>query len=107
MPELIISPQAEQDLLDIWLYIAEDNTVNADRYLDKLNDKAISLSESSGIGKDRPELAPNNLKSFPVDHYMLYYLPIKTGIELVRILRTSRDTQPLFKGYQGVSQLDR
>jgi len=36
MPTLIISPEAEQDLLDIWLYIAEDSPVNADRFLDRL-----------------------------------------------------------------------
>lgn len=32
MPTLIVSPEAEQDLLDIWLYIAEDSSVNADRF---------------------------------------------------------------------------
>ncbi|VAW69715.1 hypothetical protein MNBD_GAMMA10-2860 [hydrothermal vent metagenome] len=49
MPELIISPEAETDLLEIWLYIAKDSPLNADRYLDKLNDKALNLCEFSGI----------------------------------------------------------
>jgi len=55
MPELIISPEAEADLLDIWLYIAEDSPVNADRFLDKLHNKALKLCEFSEIGIDRPE----------------------------------------------------
>ena len=58
MPSLIISPEAEQDLLDIWLYIAEDSPVNADRFLDRLEGKALKLAEFTEIGIDRPELAP-------------------------------------------------
>lgn len=95
MSNLIISPEAELDLLEIWLYIAEDSTVNADRFLDKLNKKAINLSESSEIGIDRPELG-KGLKSFPVDRYMLYYRSINEGIELIRVLHGSRDTKLQF-----------
>ena len=95
MPELIISPEAETDLLDIWLYIAEDSPVNADRFLDKLHNKALKLCEFSEIGIDRPELA-NGLKCFPVDRYLLYYRAIATDIELVRVLHGSRDSRVLF-----------
>ncbi len=82
MPELITSPGAELDLLDIWFYIAEDSRVNADRFLDKLNEKAVKLSDFNGMGIDRPELA-KGLKSFPVDRYMHHYRLIDNGIELV------------------------
>ena len=95
MPELIISPEAESDLLEIWFYIAQDSPVNADRFLDKLEEKALKLCEFSEIGLDRPELA-EGLKSFPVDHYMLYYRPTNAGIELARVLRGSRDINALF-----------
>lgn len=40
MLTLVKSPKAEEeeeDLIDIWLYIAEDQPVNADRFLDRLN----------------------------------------------------------------------
>ena len=95
MPELIISPEAEADLLEIWFYIAQDSPVNADRFLDKLEEKAIKLCEFSEIGLDRPELA-EGLKSFPVDHYLLYYRPTSAGIELARVLHGSRDMNTLF-----------
>lgn len=49
MPELILSPEAEQDLIDIWSYIADDSLVNADHYIDKLYDKAIILSKNPEI----------------------------------------------------------
>lgn len=95
MPALIISPEAEQDLLDIWLYIAEDSPVNADRFLDRLEGKALKLSEFTEIGIDRPELAPD-MKSFPVDRYVLYYRANTEGIELVRVLHGSRDINRVF-----------
>ncbi len=77
MPTLITSPEAEQDLLDIWLYIAEDSPVNADRFLGRLEGKALKLAEFTEIGIDRQELAAD-LKSFPVDRYVLCYR-INTG----------------------------
>lgn len=94
MPELIISPEAEADLIEIWLYIAEDSPVNADRFLDKLNDKAQKLVETD-LGVERPELG-EGMKSFPVDRYVLYYRPIDNGAELVRVLVSSRDTRLVF-----------
>ena len=94
MPELIISPEAEADLIEIWLYIAEDSPVNADRFLDKLNDKAQKLAETD-LGVERPELG-EGMKSFPVDRYVLYYRPIDNGAELVRGLVSSRDTRLVF-----------
>jgi plasmid stabilization system protein ParE len=95
MSTLIISPEAEQDLLDIWLYIAEDSPVNADRFLDRLEEKALKLSEFPQIGTDRPELA-SDLKSFPVERYVLYYRTSTSGIELVRVLHSSRDINRVF-----------
>ena len=95
MPSLIISPEAEQDLLDIWLYIAEDSPVNADRFLVRLEGKALKLAEFTEIGIDRLELAPD-LKSFSVDRYVLYYRANTGGIELVRVLHGSRDINRVF-----------
>jgi toxin ParE1/3/4 len=95
MPTLIISPEAEQDLIDIWLYIAEDQPVNADRFLERLQEKAQKLAEFTDLGVDRLDLAPN-IKSFPVDRYVLYYRPNEHGIELVRVIHGSRDASLIF-----------
>jgi len=95
MSELILSPEAEQDLIDIWLYIAEDNPINADNYTDKLYDKGIILAENPMIGTERSELM-DGLRCFPIDHYILYYREINIGIEMIRVLRTSRDIDAIF-----------
>jgi toxin ParE1/3/4 len=95
MPTLILSPEAEQDLVDIWLYIAEDQPVNADHFLERLEKKAQKLAEFTDLGVERLDIAPD-IKSFPVDRYVLYYRPNDHGIELVRVLHGSRDANLLF-----------
>jgi len=95
MAILITSAQAELDLLEIWLYISEDSPVNADRFLDKINNTAQRLVEFNDMGVERPELA-DNLLSFPLDRYVIYYRKTDDGIELVRVLNSSRDINTCF-----------
>jgi toxin ParE1/3/4 len=42
MPVIIRTAQAEEDLIEIWLYIAQDNPVAADDLLDDI-ERRISL----------------------------------------------------------------
>ena len=56
MLPLIKAPKAEADLIDIWLYVAEDKPVNADRLLDRLNEAALLIAETPDMGVDRPRL---------------------------------------------------
>lgn len=94
MLTLIQSPEAEEDLIDIWLYIAEDQPVNANRFLDRLNDAILLLAQTPNLGSDRPELL-QDIKVFPVDRYNIYYR-IKTDmLEVVRVLSASRDVTKL------------
>lgn len=93
--ELEISLEAENDLLETWLYIAEDQPTNADRYLDKLQEKAQKLTLFPDLGRDRSELAVG-LKSFPVDRYNLYYTIIESKLILVRVMPADRDITDIF-----------
>ena len=95
MAVIITSAQAELDLLEIWLYISEDSPVNADRFLDKINNTAQRLAEFNDMGVERPELA-DNLLSFPLDRYVIYYRKTDDVVELVRVLNSSRDIDSLF-----------
>jgi toxin ParE1/3/4 len=90
MLDLIISSKAEADLIDIWLYIAEDQPINADRFLDKLNEAARSLAETPGMGVSRPSLS-EGLRCFPTGNYILFYRVKPAELEIVRVLSASRD----------------
>lgn len=50
MLTLVKAPQAEADLIDIWLYVSEDQPLNADRLLDRLDDAAKLISEIPKMG---------------------------------------------------------
>ncbi len=95
MRRVVVSPQAEQDLIDIWLYIAEDQPINADRFLDRLETQVSKLAEFVDMGVARDELA-EALKSFPVGRYILFYRVTQEGVELVRVLHSSRDVKLIF-----------
>jgi toxin ParE1/3/4 len=90
MLSLIKSPTSEEDLIDIWLYIAEDQPVNADRLLDRLNEAMIKLTEMPKMGVERSELI-KGLRSYPVGKYILYYRIKDNDLEVVRVLSSSRD----------------
>ncbi len=95
MTQVIQSPEAEADLIEIWEYVAQYNEEAADKLIDTINQKAILLANSPYMGQVRSELQPS-IRSFPVGKYVLFYRPIKNGIELVRIIHGARDIENLF-----------
>ena len=81
---------AADDLLEIWLFIADDSVRSADKWIDTLNMKCKQLAVNPYLGRLRKELSAD-LRSFPVEKYVLFYKPIEEGILLVRVLHGSRD----------------
>ncbi len=92
-----LSEQSRSDLDDIWLYIASDNLIAADRFIDELLGKFQTLGAQPGIGRTRDELA-ESLRSFPVGNYVIFYRAMQDGIEVVRVLSGFRDIPNVFTG---------
>ena len=90
MLSIIQSPQFENDLIDIWLYVAEDQPLNADRLLDRFSKVFIRLAEMPNIGKSRSELG-TAISSFPIANFNIYYRVHNNQLELIRLLSASRD----------------
>lgn len=88
-------PQAQEDLLDIWVRIAADSPFHADHFLDLLDDKMRLLAGTPGIGRSRAELSPG-LRGLPMDNYVIFYRQVSMGIEIVRVLHGARDIEALF-----------
>lgn len=84
------SPQAEIDLTLIWDYIAADNVRAADALLNRIDAAFDMLAEAPFAGRARSELAPN-LRSFPVGNYIIFYIPIANGIEVIRVIHGRQD----------------
>ena len=96
MPRLLITPEAELDLIEIGLYISVDSPTNAERFLDKLHTTMQRLSEFPGIGQRREELA-NSVRSFPEGNYLIFYTSVDDGIDVIRVLHGARDLRRLFR----------
>lgn len=69
MASIILTAKAEEDLLDIWLYIAADNPE---------------------IGPARPDIAPE-FRYFPVGGYLILYRLVKGNVEIVRVVHGMRN----------------
>ena len=96
MGQVIKTPQAELDLVEIWLYVAEDSEQAASELLRRIDRVAAELAEMPGRGTPREELIPAiDLRSVPVGNYLIFYRPIEPGIEILRVLHGARDLDAL------------
>jgi toxin ParE1/3/4 len=85
-----LSALAEQDLQDIWSYVAEDASPDtADRLIDAIIERFELLAEQPRMGRLRPEFGPG-VRSFAVESYVIYYRD-EGGLLVARILHGRRD----------------
>ena len=71
MATVIKTDTAADDLLEIWLFIADDSIRSADKWIDTLNKTCKQLAANPHLGRLRKELAAD-LRSFPVENYVLF-----------------------------------
>ena len=95
MPLVKRRPLAALDILDIWDRIAEEDVTAADRWVDQLDTALNRLATQPMMGRSREELA-DNLRSLPFRRYVIFYLPIEDGIDVVRVLHGARDIDAMF-----------
>lgn len=90
-------PAAQEDLVEIGLYIARDSPANAERFIDALERECRKLADSPFVLGRRceglhPELRRHNFK-----RYALIYRPVPDGIELVGVFHGSRELDAIFE----------
>ena len=95
MAIIVKRPRARIDLAEIWEYIAEDNVEQADAFIGTIDRAFHALAEQPDMGRWRDELA-KSLRSLPVGRYIVFYLPLPDGVEIVRVLHGARDLYALF-----------
>ncbi len=96
MPKILLSDLAKFDLEDIWSYIAQDNIKAADFLYSNIHDKFHVLSDSPLIGRNRPEIG-EDVRSFPIGNYVVFYRVVSEGIYISRILHGKRDILATFE----------
>lgn len=96
MAQILFTPLATEDLREIWVYLAEKaNNQTANKFLSEVRKKCEIVAEFPEIGRVRHEFLVN-LRSFPFKNYILFYMPLDDGIEVLRIVHSSRDIKQVF-----------
>ena len=92
-----LSPKAEADLEDIWVYTAERwSSQQADRYIDSLAATFDMLLAMPLIARERKELTPP-VRLHPTGSYLILYRTAGADLLILRILGGRQDWQALLE----------
>ena len=78
------------DIASIWQFFANNNVRAADAILDRIEAAFDMLAQAPLAGRERNDLGAN-LRSFPVESYIVFYTPVSNGIEVLRVMSGRRD----------------
>ena len=93
-----LAPQARDDLDAIWLYVARESgsQARATRAVSSVTDKFGLFAKFPYIGKALESGLRPNIRTFPVNDYLIFY-SVKSGeIRILRIIHTSRNAPAVF-----------
>lgn len=90
MLRVLFTRRAREDLIDIWLQIAEDDPRAADRVLERLEKAADHLARHSEMGVVRDDIR-QGLRYQIIGSYLLLYRITEAGVEIVRVVHGRRD----------------
>jgi plasmid stabilization system protein ParE len=93
MAGVVFTQSAQTDLLEAWLFIAEENQTAADHTLDAIERQVQALVSQPLIGRARPALAEGVRSSPTSTPYILYYLTDNDSVTILRVLHHARDIQ--------------
>ncbi len=96
MSRVVVRPRALADLAEIWAFIAEDSVKHADKFAVLIDDHFRALARRPHMGRSRPELALE-FRSFSVGEYVIFYVPLPKGVEIVRVLHGGRDIESILQ----------
>jgi plasmid stabilization system protein ParE len=91
----VLTPRAEQDIGDIWDYIAADSMDAADRVLTALEKAILRLAKTPGVGHLREDLADRRHRFLLVYSYLIVYRFETKPIQIIRVIHAARDAQSI------------
>lgn len=95
MKDFILSLDAEQDLNEIWEYIASDNPDAADRISQEIYRAIQGLVEMPRKGHTREDLTNKPVLFWAVRSFLVVYSPDTKPLKIVRIIHGARDIRNL------------
>jgi toxin ParE1/3/4 len=101
MSRFVLTPAAEQDLTEIWDYIAADNPDAANRVHDAFLKAFRRLAESPGLGHYREDLADKRHRFESVYSYLIVYWWETRPLQIIRVLHAARDVSAILDEGEG------
>ncbi len=100
-----LSPQAQQDLVEIRDYYVKEANARVARYVLGEIAKALQfLSQSPGAGHVRQDLTDEPVKFWSVFAYLIIYDPDMDPVGIARVLHGSRDLETIFMQSPPIAQ---
>ncbi len=90
MPRIEKTSLAETDVVDIWVYIAQDDRDAATKMLRRIEERLDSIAAMPLSAEAVPSLGCE-MRRFSVGNYVVYYQPIEDGIRVIRVLHGARE----------------
>lgn len=99
--EIFKRPQAERDIEECFVYIAEDNLDKGVIFLVAVEDSLEQLVRFPLLGKTRAfqNKQFQNVRMWHVknyESYLIFYAVTESRIEIIRVLHSSRDIEEMF-----------
>ncbi|THV14392.1 type II toxin-antitoxin system RelE/ParE family toxin [Rhizobium rhizophilum] len=85
-----MSPQAIEDLIQIYNYLYERSPVTAERFTSDIEQKIIDLADSRNPGVSREWLKPG-LRAFPYRRRCIYFRVVEDTLVVLRITHGRQD----------------
>ena len=91
MPKIHKRAQAEQDLIDIWLYTYEQwGEAQAERYFDALEQGIYKLGRHPELGR-RCDHIRQGYRSLRINRHVVYYTVTTSTVHVIRVLHERMD----------------
>jgi toxin ParE1/3/4 len=93
---LVVSRDADDDLLQIVRYVSERNPVAARSLVDEINRKFLNLIHFPFIGRDRSNLR-RGIRSVVTGNYVIFYRVESDHVTIMRVVHGRRDIDAEFQ----------
>lgn len=97
MTSYTVTPQAQEDIQDIWGYIAQDNPLAADRVEAELYSAFDKLAGNPYLGHTRADLTDKPVRFWPLYSYQVIYDPESRPLLILQILSGYRNIPALLE----------
>ena len=85
MTRFRLSPEAAQDLIDIYEYIAQDSIEAAERVHTEIYEAIVGLAAKPGKGHRREDLTGRPVLFWPVRSYQIIYRAQPETLEIIAV----------------------